>query len=73
MRFVAYFLLLFSSCLGDVKSELTKIQIPDEEGGKDWIIELKDDVIIDQYREGVSINRLAKPSPQMPPVTGLAN
>ena len=38
-----------------VQSKVTKLKIADEEGGADWILEIEDDVIKDQYREGVSL------------------
>ena len=34
--------------------QVRKLRVKDENGGKDWILELKGDIIIDQYREGVS-------------------
>ena len=34
--------------------EVRRLRVKDENGGKDWILELKGDIIIDQYREGVS-------------------
>ena len=30
------------------------IRLPDEDGKKDWLLEFKDDIIVDQYRYGVS-------------------
>lgn len=43
-----------------VHSEVTKYTVRDEEGGQDWIIEMKGDVIIDQYREGVSWSNICE-------------
>lgn len=33
---------------------VNKIRIPDDDGGKDWILEVKGDIIQVQYRDGVS-------------------
>lgn len=37
-----------------VQSEAEKIRIPDEDGGADWILEIDDDLVKSQYRDGVS-------------------
>ena len=34
--------------------EVQKLRVKDTNGGKDWILELKGDIIVNQYREGVS-------------------
>ena len=34
--------------------EVQKLRVKDANGGKDWILELKGDIITSQYREGVS-------------------
>ena len=45
--------ILLSSTL--VRSEVEKVRVPDEDGGADWILEVDDDLVKSQYRDGVSL------------------